>query len=175
MIRSYLKNITETVTTLFDGLTITFSHLFRQPITVQYPDRTQKPVVQTLPDRYRGILDLDDAKCIGCLLCMQICPIDCIYLEAVKLEGRKGKAPTIFNIDIAKCMYCGLCAEVCPTGAIFHTRRFEGATENVKEMMHRHITAEEGQKRRELSKAQAEAKAKANAEASLGEGEGSKK
>lgn len=158
MIKSYFKNIYETVTTLFDGLTITFSHLFRQPITVQYPDRTPKPVIQTLPERYRGILDLDDPKCIGCLLCMKTCPIDCIYLEVVKLEGRKGRAPTIFNIDVAKCMFCGLCAEVCPTDAIFHTREFEGATENYEDLIHRHIAASEGQRRKELSNAQAEAK-----------------
>jgi NADH-quinone oxidoreductase chain I len=161
--RTYIKNITSAVSTMFEGLTITFSHLFRQPITVQYPDRTPRPVVQTLPERYRGILDLDEAKCTGCMLCMQTCPIECIYLEAVKLEGRKGRAPTIFNIDVAKCMYCGLCAEICPTGAIFHTRTFEGATEDVEDMIHRHLSVAEKVERERLSKAQAEAKAKAKA------------
>ena len=90
---------------------------------------------------------------------------DAIQKRTVKLEGRKGRAPAIFNIDIAKCMFCGLCTQVCPTGAIFHTRRFEGATEDVEDMIHRHISPEEKVERERLSKAQAEAKAKAKEEA----------
>ena len=65
----YVTNITETVTTIFEGLTITFSHFMRRPMTIQYPDRMAKQVQETLPLRYRGILEVDLDICTGCLAC----------------------------------------------------------------------------------------------------------
>ena len=86
------------------------------------------PLNTKLTERYRGLLGYDELKCISCLLCVQNCPIDVIRVKGVKIEGRKGKAPTTFRIDYSKCMFCGLCVEVCPTDAVFFTRQFEGAT-----------------------------------------------
>jgi len=86
------------------------------------------PLSTQLPERYRGLLGYDEPSCISCLLCAQSCPIEVIRVKGVKVEGRKGKAPTTFRIDYSKCMFCGLCVEVCPTDAIFFTRQFEGAT-----------------------------------------------
>ncbi len=86
------------------------------------------PLHARLPERYRGLLGYDEPACISCLLCAQNCPIDVIRVKGVKIEGRKGKAPTTFRIDYSKCMFCGLCVEVCPTDAVFFTRQFEGAT-----------------------------------------------
>jgi NADH-quinone oxidoreductase subunit I len=86
------------------------------------------PLNTQLTERYRGLLGYDELKCITCLLCAQNCPIDVIRVKGVKIEGRKGKAPTTFRIDYSKCMFCGLCVEVCPTDAVFFTRQFEGAT-----------------------------------------------
>ncbi|MCH7911762.1 MAG: NADH-quinone oxidoreductase subunit I, partial [Deltaproteobacteria bacterium] len=54
----YFKNIKDTVFTIFEGMTITFSHFLRRPMTIQYPDRIEKPVQETLPLRYRGILEV---------------------------------------------------------------------------------------------------------------------
>ena len=65
----YIKNIFETVTTIFEGMAITLSHLVRRPMTIQYPDRIDKPVQETLPLRYRGILEVDMDICTGCLAC----------------------------------------------------------------------------------------------------------
>jgi NAD(P)H-quinone oxidoreductase subunit I len=39
----YLKNI-DTVVTILEGLSITFSHLVRRPMTIQYPDQIERPV-----------------------------------------------------------------------------------------------------------------------------------
>ena len=86
------------------------------------------PLNAELSERYRGLLGFDELKCISCLLCAHNCPIDVIRVKGVKIEGRKGKAPTTFRIDYSKCMFCGLCVEACPTDAVFFTRRFEGAT-----------------------------------------------
>ena len=86
------------------------------------------PLNAQLSERYRGLLGFDELKCISCLLCAQNCPIDVIRVKGVKIEGRKGKAPTTFRIDYSKCMFCGFCVEACPTDAVFFTRQFEGAT-----------------------------------------------
>ena len=29
--------------TILEGMAVTFSHLFREPITIQYPDKTDRP------------------------------------------------------------------------------------------------------------------------------------
>ena len=100
------------------------------------------PLNTELSERYRGLLGYDELKCISCLLCAQDCPIDVIRVKGVKIEGRKGKAPTTFRIDYSKCMFCGFCVEVCPTDAIFFTRRFEGATFEYRTLIREFISPE---------------------------------
>lgn len=137
----YIKNITETVTTVFEGMTVTFSHLVRRPMTIQYPDRIPKPVQETLPLRYRGILEVDMDICTGCLACERVCPILCITIGIEANKETKQRDFTHFDIDICKCMYCGLCAEACPTGSIRHSQEFEGACYNPAGLV-RHFVAE---------------------------------
>lgn len=138
---AYFRNIRETVTSIFEGLTITFSHFVRKPYTVQYPDRTPVPVQDTLPFRYRGHLEVDMDICTGCLACERACPIDCIVIDAEKDKKTKEMILTRFDIDLAKCMYCGLCSEPCPTGAIHHTPEFEGADYSLESLVRRYIKA----------------------------------
>ncbi len=126
---SYLKDIFETVVTIFEGLSITFSHLVRRPMTIQYPDRIDRPVQETLPKRYRGHLEVDMTICTNCKACERECPITCIAITDSE-EPDKKRWMTQFDIDLAKCMYCGICSEVCPTGAIRHSQEFEGACNN---------------------------------------------
>jgi formate hydrogenlyase subunit 6/NADH:ubiquinone oxidoreductase subunit I len=140
-VRQYFRNIAEVVTTVFDGMAVTASHLVREPATIQYPDRMEIPIQDTLPFRYRGILDVDLEICTGCLACERACPIDCIAIDAVKDKETKSLVIRRFDIDILKCMYCGLCSEPCPTGAIHHTPEFEGA-DFATESMVRHFVRE---------------------------------
>ena len=63
----YLRNITDTCYTVLDGMAVTLSHLVRRPVTIQYPDRMAMRVQDTLPFRYRGILEVDLEICTGCL------------------------------------------------------------------------------------------------------------
>ena len=135
----YLTNIRETITSIFEGMSITFSHLVRRPYTVQYPDRVPIRIQDTLPFRYRGILDVDLEICTGCLACERACPIDCIVIEAVKDKETRTMMLNRFDIDIAKCMYCGLCSEPCPTGSIHHTSEFEGADFTLQSFLRQYV------------------------------------
>jgi NAD-dependent dihydropyrimidine dehydrogenase PreA subunit len=53
-------------------------------------------------------LQLNEKRCIGCAMCVNVCP------HAVfQLEGKKAR---IVNRD--GCMECGACAKNCPTTAL---------------------------------------------------------
>jgi formate hydrogenlyase subunit 6/NADH:ubiquinone oxidoreductase subunit I len=137
--KGYFGNIADTCWTIFDGMAVTFSHLVRKPVTVQYPDRMPVRVQDQLPFRYRGILEVDLEICTGCLACERACPIDCIVIEAKKDMKTKEMILSRFDIDMAKCMYCGLCSEPCPTGSIHHTPEFEGADYSLESMVRRFV------------------------------------
>jgi NADH-quinone oxidoreductase subunit I/NAD(P)H-quinone oxidoreductase subunit I len=137
----YVNNITDTVRSFWHGMSITMSYLFRRPTTIQYPDRTELPVADSLPPRYRGFLEVDMAICTGCQACERACPINCIQITLDKdVENPKQRVMTQFDIDEAKCMYCGLCVEPCPTGAIQHTREFEGSVRSVRNLTFRWVS-----------------------------------
>jgi len=129
-VASYIKDIRDAITSTFEGMSITFSHLMRRPMTIQYPDKIPVPIQETLPLRYRGILEVDLDICTGCLACERVCPITCITIGIDMNKDTKQRQFAHFDIDVCKCMYCGLCSEVCPTGAIRHSQEFEGASYN---------------------------------------------
>src|SRR5579864_2875706 len=137
---TYFRHIKEAVATIFDGMAVSASHLIRKPYTIQYPDRMPVRVQDTLPFRYRGILDVDMEICTGCLACDRACPIDCIAIAIEKNAQTREILISQFDIDMAKCMYCGLCSEVCPTGSIHHTTEFEGTDFSLESLIRRFIT-----------------------------------
>lgn len=139
-VTEYLGNVKQAVTSIFEGMAVTASHLVRRPYTVQYPDRTPIRVQDTLPFRYRGILEVDMEICTGCLACERACPIDCIVIAVEKDKQTRQMVISQFDIDIAKCMFCGLCSEPCPTGSIHHTTEFEGADFSLESLIRRFIT-----------------------------------
>lgn len=96
---------------------ITFTHLFRKKVTVEYPEKKNK-----LPPRYRGRIVLtrdpdEEERCVGCYLCAVACPVDCIALQATEDENGR-RYPETFRINFSRCIYCGYCEEACPTYAI---------------------------------------------------------
>jgi len=132
---NYFKQISESASSIFEGMSITFSHLLRKPVTIQYPDKTPRPVAEMLPERFRGFLKVDMEICTACLACMMDCPIDCILIKTEKDSETKERFLTQFDIDLGLCMYCGLCTEPCPTGAIHFTREFEKATFDITDLL----------------------------------------
>jgi formate hydrogenlyase subunit 6/NADH:ubiquinone oxidoreductase subunit I len=138
----YISSVRNAATTILEGMAVTFSHLFREPITVQYPDRTDRPVSQMLPPRYRGFLEVQMDICTGCKRCERACPIEVIVIDLKKNPETKKQVMSRFDIDMGKCMYCGLCVEACldeSTGAIRHTTEFEGAASTLDALVFRFI------------------------------------
>jgi NADH-quinone oxidoreductase subunit I len=140
-LREYFGHITDVVKTFWEGMTVTLSYMVRRPITVQYPDRLDKRLADTLPARYRGLLEVDVNVCTGCMACERACPISVIKITTDKdPTNPKQRVIAQFDIDESKCMFCGLCVEPCPTGAIQHTREFESTMKSVDNLVFRWIS-----------------------------------
>lgn len=108
---------------LLNGLKITFMHLFKKPVTLQYPD--ERPNVAP---NYRGLHALkvshSKAKCVACYLCPTVCPAKCITVEAGE-DANHDKYAAVYEIDLLRCIFCGYCVEACPVDAIKMTQAFE--------------------------------------------------
>lgn len=138
------------------GFFVTLRQFFKPAITVEYPD-----ALRDLSPRFRGAVGLlphpetGREKCVGCGLCPQVCPVDCIsigikedespgaehldewhpfehyYLKGLDPEEQRSKKMTYYyEINETRCLYCGLCVEVCPVEAIIMSHHFEMATDN---------------------------------------------
>jgi NAD-dependent dihydropyrimidine dehydrogenase PreA subunit len=53
-------------------------------------------------------LELDEQKCTGCGMCLNVCPHNVFKMD--------GKAAMIVDRDA--CMECGACSKNCPAGAL---------------------------------------------------------
>jgi NADH-quinone oxidoreductase subunit I len=112
------------------GFATTFKHLFRKPITEEYPEY-KRP----LPERSRAriVLTRDpdgNERCVACYLCSAVCPVSCISMQSAEREdGRRYAA--WFRINFGRCIYCGLCEEACPTSAIQLTPDFENCRRDI--------------------------------------------
>ncbi len=169
-VAQYFYNIYEAVTTTFIGLGLTIKTFFTKPVTVRYPkidimegkpttDKVKLPEEPLLShrvyDRFRGVLFNDVFKCTACGLCAQICPIDCIYIEAKKIPDGKGLVLFKFDIDEARCMHCGLCVDICPVDSLVFTREFDMIKPSTDEMIERFVDEETNQKLIEIAREKA--------------------
>jgi formate hydrogenlyase subunit 6/NADH:ubiquinone oxidoreductase subunit I len=60
-----------------------------------------------------GRVAVDERKCNGCGMCVQICPGKALYLEGAA-KKKKARMEEVFP----QCMSCNDCAAICETGAI---------------------------------------------------------
>jgi len=117
------------------GFWTTGKHIFRRPVTVQYPEQKRVP-----SPRYRAriVLTRDPdggERCVACYLCSAACPVDCISMQAAERPDGRRYAEW-FRINFSRCIFCGLCAEACPTMAIQMTPDFEICKRNIMNLVY---------------------------------------
>ena len=110
----------------FSMLFQVFVQMFKKPFTNKFPvkyapDNTTKlledvgagkveiiPPVET-PPNFRGKIQYDKEKCIGCKMCIKVCPT-----EAIEYKEKEKK----IKIYLARCCFCSQCNDVCPTNCL---------------------------------------------------------
>jgi len=116
----------------FSMLPKAFAQMFKKPWTNKFPAKyapsnTTKflenvqagkakiiPPVET-PPGFRGKIQYDKEKCIGCQLCLKVCPSEAIEF---KPEDKKIK------IYLARCTFCSQCNDICPTNCLSMSNEF---------------------------------------------------
>ena len=112
------------------GMLITFKHIFRKKVTINYPEQKRK-----FSSVFRGlqILNRDEEgreRCTACGLCAVACPAEAITMEAAeRMPGeenlyREEKYAAKYEINMLRCIFCGLCEEACPKDAIYLSETF---------------------------------------------------
>ena len=103
------------------GLTVTIRHLFRHPVTVQYPEQRLNT-----SRRIRGNeLIWSKEKCTGCATCAKTCPQGVIEIVTSINPVENKYVVEKYQIDTGYCIQCGLCIEACPYEALFMGYAYE--------------------------------------------------
>ncbi|KAF5029784.1 NADH-quinone oxidoreductase subunit I [anaerobic digester metagenome] len=130
-----LREVLDGASGLVGSYAATLTHLFRKPVTEQYPDY-KRP----MPARTRGRIILTrspdgNERCVACYLCSGACPVNCISMQSE--EGTDGRRRAAwFRINFARCIYCGLCEEACPTLAIQLTPEFAFCKDAIEDFVY---------------------------------------
>jgi formate hydrogenlyase subunit 6/NADH:ubiquinone oxidoreductase subunit I len=83
--------------------------LFRRPATVQYPAERKEA-----PQRLRGLLRWDPAKCTGCGLCAKDCPAEAIEVRVIDRKAKR----FVFSYQSDRCAFCAQCVYSCRQGCL---------------------------------------------------------
>ncbi|MBM3293612.1 MAG: NADH-quinone oxidoreductase subunit I [Candidatus Aminicenantes bacterium] len=96
-----------------------FKRLRAGAVTFQYPE-VRKPLAARHRSLHRLVARPDGRpRCVACLLCVTVCPSECIFVEAEEdPDPDVQKTAGRFEIDLARCSFCGFCVEACPEDAI---------------------------------------------------------
>ena len=86
-------------------LNVIFKNVFRRPLTVRFPEQTSPP------EGFRGLVQIDTERCIGCGICEHVC-VD----HAIKVV----ECSNFFEwqYDLGFCTFCERCAQFCPASAL---------------------------------------------------------
>jgi NAD(P)H-quinone oxidoreductase subunit I len=112
--------------------------LFRAPATNAFPSKylppsvtgflrkvgrgeaTINPPVPT-PADFRGKITYEPEECIGCSLCVKVCPSHAIELLP---ETKR------IRIYVSQCIFCSQCTDMCPKGSLKMSNEFLLADED---------------------------------------------
>lgn len=92
-------------------------------VTLPYPFEPHDP-----EPGFRGKIEVNADKCIGCAGCANVCPAHVIEIHDRDQHTR------VLDFFWRRCSYCGRCEEVCPEGAITLSQQFETATNRPEDM-----------------------------------------
>lgn len=106
------KNVKYLLLSLFT----VFKHLFKRPVTLEYPEKKLE-----VNEYFRGKPVVNG--CIKCGTCMKVCPT-----KAIKIEDNK------FKLDLKRCIFCGNCSFYCPVKAIKMSEVYELATNDIENL-----------------------------------------
>jgi NAD(P)H-quinone oxidoreductase subunit I len=116
----YAKETAQSAKFIGQGLSVTFDHMRRRPVTVQYPYEKLIP-----SERYRGRIHFEFDKCIACEVCVRVCPINLPVVDWEFNKATKKKTLNHYSIDFGVCIFCGNCVEYCPTNCLSMTEEYE--------------------------------------------------
>jgi 4Fe-4S ferredoxin len=71
--------------------------------------------IQKTPESEK-VLDYDYKRCIGCSICVDLCPKKALQ-EGPLLEIATGLDAPPVMIDLDACVFCGMCVNFCPVRA----------------------------------------------------------
>jgi len=109
-----------------------FSQMLKKPFTNTFPAKytpssvtgylkavgegkaKMNPPVE-VPPNFRGQIQYDKESCIGCKLCIKVCPTGAIEF---KPEEKKIK------IYLARCCFCSQCNDICPKNSLSMSNNF---------------------------------------------------
>ncbi|AIF68674.1 hydrogenase [Palaeococcus pacificus DY20341] len=96
-------------------LSVVLGNLLKKPATNQFPKSEPVPT----PEGFRGKLLYDKDKCIGCRLCITVCPAGVFeYVPEIKKV----------TLWLGRCVFCQQCVDVCPVNALEMSDEFLLAT-----------------------------------------------
>ena len=116
----YAKGTIDAAKYIGQGLSVTFDHMRRRPVTVQYPYEKLIP-----SERFRGRIHFEFDKCIACEVCVRVCPINLPVVDWEFNKDVKKKELKHYSIDFGVCIFCGNCVEYCPTNCLSMTEEYE--------------------------------------------------
>ena len=122
-VSDYAKDTFQAAKYIGEGLAVTFDHMGRRPVTVQYPYEKLIP-----SERFRGRIHFEFDKCIACEVCVRVCPINLPVVDWEFNKQIKKKELKHYSIDFGVCIFCGNCVEYCPTNCLSMTEEYELAT-----------------------------------------------
>jgi NAD(P)H-quinone oxidoreductase subunit I len=119
-VTDYGKEAVQAAKYIGQGLSVTFDHMQRRPVTVQYPYEKLIP-----SERFRGRIHYEFDKCIACEVCVRVCPINLPIVDWEFDKSTKKKVLRNYSIDFGVCIFCGNCVEYCPTNCLSMTEEYE--------------------------------------------------